>query len=467
LLPYPREIIRGAAERLRPEAEAAAGAVCADGTMSPETLYQHAKSVLERNWTGSATLPSPAQYPHQWSWDSAFAAIGWAHIDPARARTELSSLFAGQWASGRVPHIQFHPDVDEAAYFPGPSFWHSAANPDAPSVATSGIIQPPVHARAVWHVFRSAPDSDEARAFLADMYPRLAAWHSYLRTERDLGGVGLAAIVHPWESGMDNSPLWDAVLKHSDHMRHQGFIRRDTINVDASQRPSDRDYEHYVALASSYRDRGYDDAQLAGYPFIVEDPLFNSVLLDAERCLGQIADLLGHDAAGHEDAARALSEAMNAVLWNEERGVFGGRDVVGEAPLSELTIGSLAPLLDPWLPADRRHRTLAFARSDAFTAGCAYPLPTMAATSPQFNRVRYWRGPMWASTNWLIWVAARIAGDRALADVIARSTVEAARRSGFREYYDPVSGDGLGARDFSWSAALVLDLLPAIDAGAP
>lgn len=427
--------------------------------MNPEILQRQAMSVMERNWTGSATLPSPAQYPHQWSWDSAFAAIGWAHVDPGRARTELRSLFAGQWASGRLPHIQFHPDVDERAYFPGPQFWNSAANPDAPPRATSGIVQPPVHARAVWHVYEAAPHSPESREFLADTYPKLANWHRYLLSHRDLGGVGLAAIVHPWESGMDNSPLWDAALKHSDHLRHSGFVRRDTVNVDAAHRPSDRDYEHYVALASAYRDVGYDDSKLAGYPFIVEDPLFNAVLLDAERCLARIAAALGHDGDAHESTARQLSRAMNAHLWSDERGAFGGRDVVAAAPLTELTVASLAPLLDPWLPAERRRRTLALARSNSFAAGCAYPLPTVAITSPQFDRVRYWRGPMWASTNWLVALGARTAGDSGLAETVVAATLAAAHKSGFREYYDPVSGDGLGARDFSWSAALTIDLL--------
>jgi hypothetical protein len=30
-------------------------------------------------------------------------------------------------------------------------------------------------------------------------------------------------------------------------------------------------------------------------------------------------------------------------------------------------------------------------------------------------------------------------------------------RRGFREYFDPLSGDGLGADDFSWTAAIALD----------
>ena len=39
-------------------------------------LLDGARSVLDENWLGSSTLPSRTLYPHQWSWDSAFIAIG-------------------------------------------------------------------------------------------------------------------------------------------------------------------------------------------------------------------------------------------------------------------------------------------------------------------------------------------------------------------------------------------------------
>lgn len=425
----------------------------------PILLREAAIGVLERNWTGAGTLPSPTQYPHQWSWDSAFIAIGWAHVDPRRAQAELAALFEGQWSDGRLPHIQFSPAIDEDAYFPGPRFWNSAAHAGAAAVATSGLIQPPVHARAALSVGRSAPDADSATRFLADLYPRLVAWHAYLLEHRAISGSGLVTIVHPWESGMDNSPLWDAALAHCPSAPAQRFARRDTAHVSPAERPSDRDYERYVELAGRYRDLGYDDAALAGFPFLVEDPLINVVLLDAEICLSRIATRLGYDPIPHEAAARQLSDALNTSLWNAKLGRFAARDLVAGAQLTDLTVGTLVPLLDPWLPDERRQRLLALVRSPHFAGGCAYPLPTTAVTSPAFDRLRYWRGPMWANTNWLVHLGARQSGDHALAATIAQATLAAVAKSGFREYYDPVSGDGLGAHDFSWTAALTLDWL--------
>jgi hypothetical protein len=107
--------------------------------------------------------------------DAAYIAIGWSWLDPVRAATELESLLAGQWQDGRVPHIVFHPGVPEDAYFPGPSFWGGP---------TSGITQPPLHARAALEVAQRGGGEQ----FLRRVFPRLAAQHAYLGGRRDAGG---------------------------------------------------------------------------------------------------------------------------------------------------------------------------------------------------------------------------------------------------------------------------------------
>jgi hypothetical protein len=155
------------------------------GMASGETvdLVAAALAVLDANWMGHATRPSPRLYPHQWSWDSAFIAIGQAGHDQERAQQELRSLFAAQWANGLVPHIVF--SGTGGRYFPGPDRWQTGVSPEAPrSPQTSGIVQPPVHAIAAWRVARQIPDPAEARALLEDLLPRLTAWHGYLYRER-------------------------------------------------------------------------------------------------------------------------------------------------------------------------------------------------------------------------------------------------------------------------------------------
>ena len=105
-----------------------------------EELAAAARAVLDANWLGAATRPSPRLYPHQWSWDAAFVAIGRACYDEERARTELESLFAAQWSNGLLPHIVFQPGA--AGYFPGPEVWRTDVSPHAPADRDVGDRQP-------------------------------------------------------------------------------------------------------------------------------------------------------------------------------------------------------------------------------------------------------------------------------------------------------------------------------------
>jgi glucosylglycerate hydrolase len=84
-----------------------------------EELAARAEQVLRKNDMGSWTKAAPELYPHQWSWDSAFIAVGLAHLDTARAARELLTLFAHQWKTGKVPHIVFNPQTPPESYFPG------------------------------------------------------------------------------------------------------------------------------------------------------------------------------------------------------------------------------------------------------------------------------------------------------------------------------------------------------------
>src|SRR5918995_4191850 len=119
-----------------------------------------APGVLRRNGIKSWTKPAPPLSPRQGSGDSAFTARGLAHVDNRRARDELESLFANQWATGKVPHIVFNPEAPPKSYFPDAERWNSSAlSADAPSGApsTSGLCQPPVHAitvRRIWETSR-------------------------------------------------------------------------------------------------------------------------------------------------------------------------------------------------------------------------------------------------------------------------------------------------------------------------
>lgn len=436
---------------------------------APTGLASGARRVLTDNWTGSSTVPAPGLYPHQWSWDSAFIAIGSRHISPRRAQRELETLFAAQWGDGRIPHIVFNSAVPPAAYFPGPGFWRSStagAAAGAPrGVETSGIVQPPVHALAALLVHRADPRSSARHAFLARAYPRLAAWHRYLTGARDLGGGGLVAVVHPWEPGMDNSPCWDAPLARVEPAPPGTFRRADLDHGAASDRPTDLDYGRYVRLAADYRDGGYADGG-AGPAFIVEDPGVNALLIASEHALAEIAALVGADASVHRDRAARLTAALVDRLWDPAAGLFLCRDVLGGGPIRELSAAGLLPLLVPGLPHGIAAALVRTARGAHFGLGRqARLVPSYDLLGPAFDAARYWRGPAWFNVNWLLERGLRQHGQAAPADALRAAALETAVASDFAEYVDPYTGEARGTRGFSWTAALALDLAVAAGQG--
>jgi len=89
-------------------------------------FFENAKTVLEKNWRGKSTIPSPTLYPHQWSWDSAFIAIGYAHYSQEKAQSKLDSILQGQWDNGLLLHMIFNPKV--RGYFPDYSYWKEIIN---------------------------------------------------------------------------------------------------------------------------------------------------------------------------------------------------------------------------------------------------------------------------------------------------------------------------------------------------
>ncbi|MEW2299438.1 hypothetical protein AB0958_05525 [Streptomyces sp. NPDC006655] len=425
----------------------------------PASLHVTAARVLDANWTGTSTVPSRRLYPHQWSWDSAFVAIGLRHLSPLRAQTELETLLAAQWADGRIPHIVFNPSVPLDAYFPSPDFWRSSTAGRAAgaprTVQTSGIVQPPVHALAVWLVHLADPGLSRARGFLAGAYPRLAAWHRYLLHRRDLGGGGLVSVVHPWEQGMDNSPCWDAPLSRVVPAPARSFRRADLDHGAPEDRPTDLDYGRYVRLAADYRDAGYADH---GREFAVEDPAFNALLVASEHALARIARELGATGTARHARAERLTAALVDRLWDPEREIFLCRDLRGDGGLiPERSVSGLVPLLLPELPAETAAALVRTLTGPHF--GTATRLvPSYDLLGEAFDPHRYWRGPAWFNTGWLLERGLREHGELERADALAEALVGTAGASGFAEYVDPGTGEACGATGFSWTAALALDL---------
>jgi hypothetical protein len=428
--------------------------------LSDEQLWQTAEKVLAGNWSRDHTVPSRSLYPHQWSWDAAFIGIGLAHVEPDRAWQDLRKLFGAQWPDGRVPHIVFNPDGSDRDYFPGPAFWNTPALPGRSARGTTGIVQPPVHALAAWLIHQRRPDAEQLRW----LYPRLVAQQDYLARQRNIAGTGLVSIVHPWESGLDNSPAWDQALSAVpvDTSVLDGHRRRDVQVSVVTHRPTDHDYARYIALASSYRDGGYQDSDLAAqHPFLVECPNFNTLTAIAEVALAHIAQAVDADPAPHRERAQAITQAMIDRLYDPATGMFHALNVHTGWLSPARCISGLIPLILPDLPAELVAALVAQARSARFglCEQMDLPLPSYDRTATDFDPLRYWRGPVWINMNWLLWRGLVQHGHTASAATLRSAMLRVISRSGCYEYFHPRTGEGIGTPEFSWTAALALDLI--------
>jgi hypothetical protein len=422
-------------------------------TLETETIYDHALEVLKENDRGSYTVPTKGLYPFQWNWDSCLTALGQFHYDEARAWTEIETLLANQWPDGMVPHIVFH--VHSDGYFPGPDVWDTGR-----PVATSGITQPPVAGFAIRRLYERAADRAGAAARAKALLPKIDAWHRWFYAMRDPRGEGLVAILHPWESGRDNSIDWDEAFERVPADGVGDYVRRDTQHADPAHRPTKAQYDRYLYLVQLFRALGWDNSRLhEASPFKVVDPGFNAILIRSMTDLADLAEMLGEPGIAAANRARA-AKGLAALerLWSEAHGQYLCRDRVTGRLIESASIGGLLPAF----AAVPRARAGGIARTiERWADAVRYLVPSHDPADPRFEARRYWRGPAWLVMNYMIQDGLRAMGETAVADRIVRSSLELITRSGFAEYYDPQTGEPCGGGRFTWTAAMVIEFLEA------
>lgn len=438
-------------------------------------VVPRATGVLRRNGLAGWTKPAPSLYPHQWSWDSAFIALGLAHVDNDRATRELETLFASQWKTGKVPHIVFDPEAPPRSYFPDAERWNSSGlSADAPSARhTSGLCQPPVHAIAVLRIWETCRDQDElrrarAKKFLEGNYRRLLAWHRYLLTARDPEGSGLVTIYHPWESGTDNSPRWDPTLRRIEVGELPPYTRYDLQHVaDPSHRPTDAEYDRFLWLLETLKKARYDEAGIyESHPFLVKDVLFSAILVAANEALFKIAGVVGAPDEDREQIADWVQTGRDSLgaLCDPGSGLCVDYDVRAQETVTVRTIAGFAPLIAGGLGRDRLETILRTLDSPAFAGhpDLRWPLPpSVCPDEPGFHPRSYWRGPTWPVVHWLLWWSLLRAGEKGRADRMRETALDQLAAGGFSEYFEPFAGEPLGAAEQSWTAAVALDMLAA------
>jgi len=394
-------------------------------------------------WDGKrydCTCPSPTTYPFQWWWDSAFIAIALLHVDPELAKQEVRCLLQGMQPDGFMPHmILWEKSAHERALA---EYSIRLAHP-----YYTATIQPPVIGRTIERIWDATHDV----AFAREVLPSLLLHLNWLRDVRDPDNDGLIAIIQPDESGLDASPKYDAAM---------GI---------ASDPPSEVLPELRRSMQRLFR--AYEPLSMKEQPladvFLFEDVMVNAIYADALRGLARVVRESGGDrrvADDLESRGRATTRALVDKCWDPSAGIFWDLSGTREEQVKVLTFSCLFPLILPDLDraiAERLVREHLLNESEFWTR---YPVPSTAANEKAFDPTwktdTTWRGPTWMNVNWYLYWGLRDHGFTDIASDLARRSVALVAKSGVREFFDPLTGEGQGAHDFAWTT-LVLDMIAA------
>lgn len=368
-----------------------------------------------------------------WAWDTWKQAVGTARFAPALAESQIRSMFDYQVRAdskdrpqdaGMIPDCVFYNDPAQ-----GGGNWNERNS------------KPPLAAWAVWEVYQRNGDA----AFLREMYPKLVAYHDWWYRDRDHDHDGLAeygATVDPanatpedarqaaaWESGMDNAPRFDAALG-------TGVVE----NRDAGGR-------------------------LVGYSLNQESVDLNSYLAAEDGYLAAIARRLGRGADADRWTARrrAVTAAVREAMYDPATGYFYDTDLASGRRLTERGRG-IEGAIPLWagVAGGTEAAAVRAKLTDPGEFATKVPFATVAKSSPYFAPEEYWRGPVWLDQAYFALAGLQRYGYRrdaaSLADRLRGSAAGLLGDAPIAENYDPLTGAALNSSNFSWSAALLLEL---------
>ena len=431
-----------------------------------EKLAATAQEILKKNWKEGFTIPTSRLYPFQWNWDSGFTALGQCHFDIDFAIGELESLFSGQWENGMLPHIIFHSE-HEKTYFPNYDFWNANVNLGAPQKPkTSGITQPAVHGFILESLLERFPENEKILSFAKQLFPKIVNLHRWFYKYRDPENEGLTFIFHPWESGRDNSPLWDESMDRIiiDHNNLPSYERRDTSIAPSDERPTSDQYDRYVYLLQLGKKYKYDEKGIFNEsPFLIQDTLMNAVLIKSNQSLINIGKQFGFDTGEIEEWQQQAKPKFQEKLWDEKLKTFTVFDLRGNHLIPFKEIGGLSALYAE-IPDKNQAKALNEYLESLHDRGF-YICPSFDVDSPLFDSKRYWRGPIWPQMNWMIYHGLKKYGYEYTAKIVKSDLIELVSKHGFYEYFESQKDlaaklkVGYGGGEFSWTAACALDLL--------
>jgi len=336
-----------------------------------------------------------------WAWDSWKHAVGIAYYDTELAQNQIRAMYDFQDSQGMIADCVYRDTLIEN---------HNWRN-----------TKPPLSAWAVWKVFEQSRDT----AFLRKMLPKIKTYHQWWYTHRDYDRNGLCEygstdgtlIAAKWESGMDNA-----------------------VRFDSSR----------LLRASS-----------GGFSLDQESVDLNAYLFAEKKYLSKICLATGQaeESVRYDKEAFKLQSMVRENFFSPGKGWFFDKNLIRGEFVEAFGPEGWGPLWTKLALAVRENMLA----SDKFYT--FIPFPTLAAEHPDFNPDKgYWRGPIWLDQVYFAIKGLANYGFEEDAETLTRRVLT--RLEGLinspapiRENYHPLTGEGLEAAHFSWSAAHILMLL--------
>lgn len=386
--------------------------------------------------------PSKKFYSYQYFWDTCFhiyilCAVG----ETGLAKDCFRTQFAMQSDNGFVGHIHYWNNVMPARIT---DIFQNRIGLGRKLVQShmSSLIQPPLVAQALQKIWETTKDEE----YLREMLPKLKLYFDWLIKNRNFDDDGLLSIVTPFESGMDWKASYDPVVNF-DHGKANKKLFWKVVGIDFRNFWRDYKYEKIKE-----RDK-----------FIVKDVGFNTVYIQNLRAMGKLCEDLGDDEGAREYQKRfeEVRKTMIEKMYDKNDKAF--YDLYGkeDRKLKVLTATIFFPVIIEGMPEEICKDVIDahFFNKEEFHT--EYPVPSLAINDPAFDpgqSMYIWRGPTWIFNNWFMHQFFLEQDNTDEAQHLIDSITNLIEKSGFREYYNPFTGEGYGAHNFTWGG-LVLDMI--------
>ena len=409
-------------------------------------LALKAQQTLISNWRSSAgaimrdaVTPSVTYqwFNGVWAWDSWKQVSALASFDPSLAKSNWLAMFDYQITQDdSLRPLDKGMIVDVLFFNQSPDRNGDGGNWNERN------SKPPLAAWSVWEIYQETKDLE----FVREAFPKLLDYHLWWFSNRDHNQNGVAefgatvdrnnkdeaSIVQAaaWESGMDNAPRFDLstgikVLENrGGHNKVVGFsVNRESVDL-------------------------------------------NSFLYKEKVLLAKMAGLLGDRVLASQlnSESNALANYIQTKMFDEASGYFFDIDMQGKL-IKAQGMGSegYIPLWSGVATNQQAERVIRklMSKKDFNTH---MPMPTMAASAAEFAAESYWRGPVWLDQSYFAITGMLQYGyrEQALATtkkLLAHGEGLLNSEAPIRENYNPITGKGLKATNFSWSASVILLLL--------